>query len=206
MNNTLVWLRLEVDVKSHQPLRNHVPPSQIQRSCYPLCRWASPEVHRLWRLGSAWAVAEAGEPFPNFLTADLQALSVETNNIVERSNYENVNDKQGPRDGFCLISTWAHYSKSLLALANQVRCSWNKPWLFFHTLGAMTFSSGAFSSVPFSYFRENNNKKVMVLDFKAQQNQVDNHCENTGAKAGAHLQTQHPGCRWENVLFLPWAS
>lgn len=53
-----------------------VPPSQIQRSCCPLCLLVNPEVHRLWHLGSALAEAEADGPFPNFQTVDHRALSV----------------------------------------------------------------------------------------------------------------------------------
>lgn len=56
-----------------------VPLSQIQQSCCPLCQLVSPEVHRLWHLGSALAVAEADGPFPSFQTADHPALSVEIN-------------------------------------------------------------------------------------------------------------------------------
>ena len=62
-------------------MRNHVPLSQIRRSCCPLCLLESPEVHRLSRLGSAWVRAEAGGPSPNFLTADLRALSVGINTL-----------------------------------------------------------------------------------------------------------------------------
>lgn len=66
-------------VSSNIKLVTYVPPSRIQRSCCPLCLLVSPEVHRLWRLGSALAVAEADGPFPNFQTVDHQALSMEIN-------------------------------------------------------------------------------------------------------------------------------